>query len=109
MSRLKFSWLRLTTLLITILSFNFAIIITNYQGTMIQWETKSLIAYEIDWEIDQQRQEETAERYGEGAKKVVEDVQKNNERNPNPEKGEKAQKELNIEAQKRAAPRKSNR
>lgn len=42
----------------------------------------NLIAYDIDFEMDQARKEKTIEHYGEGIRDVVEDATDNNVNNP---------------------------
>ncbi len=53
-----------------------------------RWDANSavnasaLVAYNIDLEMDQARQEKTVEHYGEGIRDIVEDASKNNVNNP---------------------------
>ena len=43
----------------------------------------TLLAYNIDQEMDQARKEKTVEHYGEGIRDIVEDATENNVNNPN--------------------------
>ena len=45
-------------------------------------ESPTLLAYNIDQEMDQARKEKTVEHYGEGIRDVVEDATENNVNNP---------------------------
>ncbi len=46
-------------------------------------ESPTLLAYNIDQEMDQARKEKTVEHYGEGIRDIVEDATENNVNNPN--------------------------
>ena len=45
-------------------------------------ESPTLLAYNIDQEMDQARKEKTVEHYGEGIRDIVEDATENNVNNP---------------------------
>lgn len=77
LSRAK--WLCTTAAALLMLS---ALVLSPAEKALYSPEASAIIAYDIDYEMDEARKEKTIEHYGEGIRDIVEDATANNVNNP---------------------------